>query len=96
MGALFSLFSLSSVGQGDKWDLLRCVEHGMKSNISVRQAEIQAQQSEISFRQANLQKLPSLQYSLTHGFSFGRTLDRTTNVFIDRTTDVYVDKDFII
>ncbi|MFN6374020.1 MAG: TolC family protein [Chitinophagia bacterium] len=85
LGALFSLFSLSSVGQGDKWDLLRCVEHGMKSNISVRQAEIQAQQSEISFRQANLQKLPSLQYSLTHGFSFGRTLDRTTNVFTSRS-----------
>ena len=85
LGALFSLVSLSGVSQGDKWDLLRCVEHGMKNNISVRQAELQAQQSEISYRQANLQKLPSLQYSLTHGFSFGRTLDRTTNVFTSRS-----------
>jgi outer membrane protein len=71
--------------QGDKWDLLRCVEYGMKNNISVKQAEIQAQQAEINYQQANLQKLPSLQYNLTHGFSFGRTLDRTTNVYTSRS-----------
>ncbi|MEY3945932.1 MAG: hypothetical protein RJB03_638 [Bacteroidota bacterium] len=85
LGAFFSISCLMAMAQGDKWDLQRCVEYGMKNNISVKQAEIQAQQAEINYRQANLQKLPSLQYNLTHGFSFGRTLDRTTNVYTSRS-----------
>jgi len=71
--------------QGDKWDLRRCVEFGLKNNINIRQAEVQAQSSEITYNQSSLQRIPSLSYGLTHGFSFGRTLDRTTNVFTDRS-----------
>ena len=67
--------------QDQKWDLRRCVEYGLKNNINVRQAEIQAQSSEINFDQSTLQRIPSLSYGVTHGFSFGRTLDRTTNVY---------------
>lgn len=71
--------------QGSYWDLKRCVEYGMNNNITVRQAKIQADQSEINYQQSNLQRIPSLSYGLTHGFSFGRTLDRTTNVFTSRS-----------
>jgi outer membrane protein len=86
---LFILLSGSMVlgvkAQGDKWDLRRCVEFGLKNNINIRQAEVQAQSSEITYNQSSLQRIPSLSYGLTHGFSFGRTLDRTTNVFTDRS-----------
>ncbi|MFZ9262459.1 MAG: TolC family protein [Chitinophagaceae bacterium] len=86
---LFILLSVSTFlaakAQDDKWDLRRCVEYGLKNNINVRQAEVQAQSSEISFNQSTLQRIPSLSYGLTHGFSFGRTLDRTTNVYTDRS-----------
>lgn len=71
--------------QDDRWDLRRCVEYGFKNNINVRQAEIQAQSSEVNFNQSTLQRIPSLSYGVTHGFSFGRTLDRTTNVYTDRS-----------
>jgi outer membrane protein len=71
--------------QGSYWDLKRCVEYGMNNNITVRQAKIQADQSEINYQQSNLQRIPSLSYGLTHGFSFGRTLDRTTNVYTSRS-----------
>lgn len=71
--------------QQDKWDLQRCVEYGLKYNINVRQAEIQAQTSEINFNQSTLSRIPSLSYGVTHGFSFGRTLDRTTNIYTDRS-----------
>jgi outer membrane protein len=57
----------------------------MNNNITVRQAKIQADQSEINYQQSNLQRIPSLSYGLTHGFSFGRTLDRTTNVYTSRS-----------
>ncbi|MEY3186961.1 MAG: hypothetical protein RL675_785, partial [Bacteroidota bacterium] len=45
--------------QGSYWDLKRCVEYGMNNNITVRQAKIQADQSEINYQQSNLQRIPS-------------------------------------
>jgi outer membrane protein len=69
----------------EKWDLQRCVEYAMKNSISVRQADITARNSEITLKQSQLQQIPTLAYNLTHGFSFGRTLDRTTNVYISRS-----------
>jgi outer membrane protein len=82
---LVSFFIQDGFGQGALWDLKRCVEFGMQNNINVRQAEINAEQSQITLNQSKLQKIPTLGYSLTHGFSFGRTLDRTTNVFTSRS-----------
>ncbi|MFM1795095.1 MAG: hypothetical protein RL642_1480 [Bacteroidota bacterium] len=90
MRVLFLLVLSVSTGmafgqQGSYWDLKRCVEYGMNNNITVRQAKIQADLSEINYQQSNLQRIPSLSYGLTHGFSFGRTLDRTTNVYTSRS-----------
>jgi len=82
---LAGFFTFNGIGQGSLWDLKRCVEYGMQNNINVRQAEINAEQSRITLNQSKLQQLPTLGYSLTHGFSFGRTLDRTTNVFTSRS-----------
>ena len=82
---LVVFFTANVFGQGSLWDLRRCVEYGMQNNINVRQAEINAEQSRITLNQSRLQQLPTLGYSLTHGFSFGRTLDRTTNVFTSRS-----------
>ncbi len=82
---LFSFVFQASFSQGALWDLKRCVEYGMQNNINVRQAQINAEQSQITLNQTKLQQIPSLGYSLTHGFSFGRTLDRTTNVYTSRS-----------
>lgn len=84
-GFFFCSAFLITNGQDNKWDLRRCVDYGMQNNISVKQAAIQVEQSVIDYQQSSLQKLPSLSYGLTHGFSFGRTLDRTTNVFTSRS-----------
>ncbi|HRQ49559.1 MAG TPA: TolC family protein, partial [Agriterribacter sp.] len=66
-----------------KWDLRRCVEYALTNNISVRQADIQARLSAIALKQSKLQQIPSLNFSGNHGFSFGRSLDYSTNVYTD-------------
>lgn len=81
---LFAI-QLNIFAQDNKWDLRRCVEYGMQNNVNVKQAEIQADRSAINFQQSSLQSLPTLSYGLTHGFSFGRTLDRTTNAYTSRS-----------
>ena len=82
---LLFAFQLNINAQDNKWDLRRCVEYGMQNNVSVKQAEIQADRSSINFQQSSLQYWPTLSYGLTHGFSFGRTLDRTTNAYTSRS-----------
>lgn len=78
------LFSSNMQAQDSTiWDLRRCVEYAMANNISVRQADIQARASEIVLKQSKYSRYPSLNYSLNHGFSFGRSLNRNTNVFQD-------------
>ncbi len=72
--------------QDQRWGLQRCVEYGMKNNINVRQAVLQAEQSKINYEQSQLQGLPTFTYGLSHGFSFGRTLDRTTNIYTSRSS----------
>ena len=66
-----------------KWDLRRCVEYALTNNVSVRQADIQARFSAITLKQSKLQQIPSLSFSGNHGFSFGRSLDYSTNVYTD-------------
>ena len=66
-----------------KWDLRRVVEYAMSRNISVRQADITARTSAIDLKQSKFDRYPSLNFSGNHGFSFGRSLDYSTNVYTD-------------
>ena len=86
LGSFFFVAFLEQVvAQDDQWSLQRCIEYGMKNNINVLQAKLQAEQSKINYDQSRLQQLPTLGYGASHGFSFGRTLDRTTNVYTSRS-----------
>lgn len=83
---LLLCFALSVTAQdAPKWDLRRCVEYAMANNVSVKDADVTARVSAIILKQSKLQQIPSLGYNLNHGFSFGRSLDRTTNVYTDRS-----------
>ncbi|MCO5237625.1 MAG: TolC family protein [Chitinophagaceae bacterium] len=65
------------------WDLRRCVEYALVNNVSVRQADIQARISAVALKQSRLEQIPALNFSGSHGFSFGRSLDYSTNVYTD-------------
>lgn len=68
---------------GAKWDLRKCVDYAMNHNISVKQADVDARLSILLSRQSQLSQLPSANFNLNHGFSYGRTLNRNTNVYQD-------------
>jgi outer membrane protein len=83
---LLLCFALPVAAQNSpKWDLRRCVEYAMTNNISVKEADITARVTAIIMKQSKLQQIPSLNYNLNHGLAFGRSLDRTTNVYTDRS-----------
>lgn len=64
-----------------KWDLRQCVDYAMKNNISVKQADVQARIVALQVKQAKLAVYPNANLSSGLGTQFGRSIDRTTNIY---------------
>ena len=71
------LCSFSSYAQ-EKWDLRRAVEYAIANNISVKQADLQARFSELTFKQSKMSQYPGLNFSGSAGYSAGRNQDPTS------------------
>lgn len=65
----------------EKWSLKQCIEFASKNNISVKQADIQARISALQLKQAQLAPYPNATFSSGLGTQFGRSIDRTTNIY---------------
>src|ERR1700704_7196804 len=74
---LIILCSFSSYAQ-QKWDLRSAVEYAIANNISVRQADLQARFSELTFKQSKMSQYPGLNFSGNNGYSAGRNQDPTS------------------
>lgn len=84
---LCCLFFVQSVQAQQKWNLKTCVEHAMANNISVRQADVQAKLSELSYRQSRLSQLPNASFGLSGSVNSGNNQDPTT---FSRVTETYL------
>jgi outer membrane protein len=58
------------------WSLKRCIEHALEHNIQIKQASIVSENNQLHLKQARNNRLPSVNASVSDGFSFGRTLGR--------------------
>lgn len=84
---LCCLFSVHSVQAQQKWNLKTCVEYAMANNISVRQADVQAKLSELTYRQSRLSQLPNASFGLNGSVNSGNNQDPTT---FSRVTETYL------
>ena len=71
------LCSFSSYAQ-EKWDLRRAVDYAIANNISVKQADLQAWFSELTFKQSKMSQYPGLNLNGSAGYSAGRNQDPTS------------------
>ncbi len=76
------MFFTTAYGQ-DKWDIVRCVEHAQKNNISVRQTDLQSRFSALTYQQSKADQLPTLNFNSNIGYSLGRSNNPTTGVLED-------------
>lgn len=67
--------------QNENWDLLRCVDYAMENNISVKQADVQARLQALQAKLSKGNRIPSLAFSSSGGYQFGRSLNPTTYSF---------------
>lgn len=80
---LFFLLLSSSLFAQDKWNIVRCVDHALKNNISVRRTDLQSRFSELTYTQSKAAQLPSLNFGGSAGYRFGRSENPTTGVLED-------------
>lgn len=76
----FLLISCAAYSQ-DTWNLKRAVQYAIDSNISVKQADVQARIAALNLKQNRLMQIPSANISGSTGINAGRSIDPTTNLF---------------
>ncbi|MBK5284904.1 MAG: TolC family protein [Bacteroidia bacterium] len=78
----FMLWMISSGVSAQKvWTLQECVDHALKNNIQVKQAELNTELADVSKDQSLATMLPSLNGGASHSYFFGRSVDPTTYQF---------------
>lgn len=80
-----SLCCYSSFAQ-KTWSLKECIDYAIENNISIKQSELNLENSEISKRGAIGNFLPNLTTNLSHSWNTGLNPDPTTNINVTATT----------
>ncbi len=76
-----ALLLFQSVAAQEKWDLRKCVDYALANNISVKGQDITARIAELTYKQSNADRIPSLNFGGNAGFRFGLAENPTTGVF---------------
>jgi len=68
------------------WSLEECIRYAIDHNITIKQQVLQTEMQKNSLDLAKLYLLPSINASLNHDYSFGRTLNYHDYKFVDHNT----------
>ena len=78
---LFGVFLCSvSVYSQKKWSLSECVQYASEHNISIKQTALQADLAAIDYKQSKLSQIPSLNFSNSDGWRFGKSQNTSTGI----------------
>jgi len=83
---LLAFLSAFSQAQDKKWTLKECVDYALENNISVRQNQLDLQNSELGKKDAFGNFLPSLNASASHSWNIGLNQNITTGLLENLTT----------
>ena len=70
-------------GQDGVLSLTDCIQLAIKNNPTLMRDELAVSRAELAHKQAQYNRLPSLNANLSHDLSQGRSIDPTTNQYID-------------
>lgn len=78
---LLLIGELSFAQSTDKWTLERCIKYALDSNITIRQAELNARISNNQYVQSYMNTLPSVDANIGYNLNYGNTLNPITYDF---------------
>ena len=68
------------------WTLQECIDYGVKSNLQIKQAELNGNLANVNLRQVKGNILPSLSAGTSYSTNFGLNNDPTTGLLVNRNT----------
>lgn len=74
---------LATAQDGDKWTLQECIDYALENNLNVKRSRLNLESSDIALEQSKLALLPSANANASYGYSWGRSIDPTTNLFVE-------------
>ncbi|MFD1768425.1 TolC family protein [Sphingobacterium suaedae] len=78
--------AISVMGQtSQSLSLSDCVQLAIQNNPSLKRSELDLRRDQINYRQAQYNRLPSLNGSVSHSYNQGRSINSTTNQFVDNS-----------
>ncbi len=79
---IFAVFPfLSASSQQKAWTLEDCINYALDSNINIKKQVLMVESQKAQMLQDYLIMLPNLNAGATHGYNWGKTIDRYTNEF---------------
>lgn len=90
LSVIFSISAFAATAQ-EKWNLKTIVEYAMANNLGVKQNEVQAKLSGITYKQSKLSQYPSASFTANSGINSGSNQDPTT---FSRVTQTYLSNGF--
>lgn len=76
-----ALLLLQTAIAQETWTLQSCVQYALDNNLTVQQAQLTNRNAELTQKQSQFNRLPTVNGSASAGYQFGRTIDPTTNTF---------------
>ncbi len=98
MMILATLLALTAHAQ-QKWSLQQCLQRAEDKNLSIRDAQLTAELADRVHDQAYWSFLPNLNAGGTHGYNWGKSIDRYTNSFANarvRTNNFWLGSDLSV
>ena len=66
-----------------EWTLQECIDYALENNLDVKRSELNVESQDINYSQARLSRLPDANANGSYSYSWGRSIDPTTNLFVD-------------
>jgi outer membrane protein len=66
------------------WTLQACIDYALENNLQVQQSQLTIESNRSALKQAQLNRLPSLNANVSHFYNLGRSLNPFTNQFINQ------------
>ncbi|WP_313190448.1 TolC family protein [Sphingobacterium sp.] len=71
-------------GQSSSLSLADCIQQAIQNNPTLKRNELVIDRTDLQYKQAKYDRLPSLNANIGHDISQGRSIDPTTNQYIDQ------------
>lgn len=78
------LIAFSAVFAQETWSLEQAIRYAQQNSLSVKSAQNTVQLNQLTLKQNQYNRIPTLNASVSYGYNFGRTIDPTTNSFINQ------------